>query len=209
MYNPYNGALYTQQEVLDAVCAEENRVEYRKCRNLYQEAAGAIAAGKIIGWFQGCSEAGPRALGNRSILADPRNPEMKDILNSRVKFREAFRPFAPSVLFEYQEQYFDLSVPSPYMLMVAEIWPRKRKEIPAVTHIDGTGRIQTVMKEMNPAYYSLISAFHKLTGIPIVLNTSFNINKEPIVESPGDALRCFLSTDLDELFLGSYRVTKK
>lgn len=209
MHCPYNGALYTREKILDAVSCEAERINYSECESLYDDAAEAIAAGNMIGWFQGRSEGGPRALGNRSILADPRKPEMKDILNSRVKFRESFRPFAPSILYEYQEEYFDLPVPSPYMLMVADIWPRKRADIPAVTHIDGTGRIQSVIRELNPSYHALISAFYRLTGVPVILNTSFNVNGEPIVETPMDALRCFLGTDLDELFIGDYRVTKK
>lgn len=209
MYCPYNGALYARQEILDAVGCESERINCIESKDLYSEAAESIAAGKIIGWFQGRSEGGPRALGNRSILADPRRPDMKDILNSRVKFRESFRPFAPSILYEYQEEYFNLSVPSPYMLMVADIWPRKREEIPAVTHIDGTGRIQSVIRELNPTYHALISAFYRLTGVPVILNTSFNVNKEPIVETPMDALHCFLGTDLDELFMGNFRITKK
>lgn len=134
---------------------------------------------------------------------------MKDIVNSRVKFREGFRPFAPSVLWEYQREYFDLDIATPYMLMVADIWPRKRSVIPAVTHVDGTGRVQTVVRELNPRYYQLIEAFFKITGVPIVLNTSFNVKGEPIVETPGDAIRCFLGTNFDELYLGDTLVVKK
>ena len=133
---------------------------------------------------------------------------MKDIINYRVKFREAFRPFAPSVLYEYQQEYFDLDIPSPYMLMVADIWPEKREQIPSVTHIDGTGRLQTVVKGMNPVYYELIHHFYKLTGVPVLLNTSFNVNGEPIVETPDDAIKCFLHSDFDELYVEDVLVTK-
>lgn len=209
MFSPYTGKKYTNDEVWEAVNQHLHEIIAEQCINKYAQAAKAIADGKIVGWFQGASECGPRALGNRSLLADPRNPEMKDIINSRVKFREAFRPFAPSVLFEFQQEYFDLDIPSPYMLIVADIWPVKRKVIPAVTHIDGTGRLQTVLKDMNPTYYELISHFYKLTGVPIVLNTSFNINKEPIVETPKDAVKCFLNSDFDELYIEDIHITKR
>lgn len=208
MFNPYGGKRYTQEEICQAIKKYENQIIATKWENQYKQAAKSISEGKIIGWFQGSSEGGPRALGNRSILADPRDPNMKDILNSRVKFRESFRPFAPSVLYEYQEEYFDLDIKSPYMLMVADIWPVKRAEIPSVTHIDGTGRIQTVVKELSPEYYQLIDSFYELTGVPIVLNTSFNVNKEPIVESPEDAIHCFLNTYIDELYLEDYLIQR-
>lgn len=208
MFNPYNGKTYTQEEICQAIKRYDTKIIAVKCDDQYKQAAISIAEGKIIGWFQGRSEGGPRALGNRSILADPRNPKMKDILNNRVKFREAFRPFAPSVLFEFQQEYFDLDIPSPYMLMVADIWPIKRAEIPSVTHIDGTGRIQTVLKELSPEYHQLIYAFYERTGVPIVLNTSFNVNKEPIVESPDDAINCFLNTDIDELYIEHYYIKR-
>ena len=178
------------------------------CDDVFSKAATSIANGKIIGWFQGKSECGPRALGNRSILADPRDPGMKDRLNAKVKFRESFRPFAPSILWERQQDYFDLDVPSPYMLMVADILEEKRYLIPSVTHVDGTGRLQTVMKELNPMFYRLIEKFDETTGIPIVLNTSFNIRGEPIVETPDDAIQCFLGTGIDELYISSYFVKK-
>jgi carbamoyltransferase len=157
--------------------------------------AGHIAEGKIIAWFQGPSETGPRALGNRSILADPRNPDMKDILNSRVKFREGFRPFAPSVLNEYAEEWFGLK-DSPFMLRVCNVL---KAGIPSVSHVDYTARIQTVTKEDNPNYYDLIKSFNDITGVPLLLNTSFNIKGESIVETPQDALNCFLNTDVDIL----------
>ena len=133
---------------------------------------------------------------------------MKDHLNAKVKFREAFRPFAPSVLWEHQQEYFDLDIPSPYMLMVSDILEEKRHLIPSVTHVDGTGRLQTVMKELNPKFYKLIEKFDEITGVPIVLNTSFNIRGEPIVETPDDAIRCFMGTGIDELYISNYFIQK-
>ncbi len=209
MFSPYTGKKYSIGEILDAIKVFDSKISAAQCENKYYQAANSISEGKIIGWFQGKSECGPRALGNRSILCDPRRPEMKDVLNSRVKFRETFRPFAPSILYDFQQEYFDLDIPSPYMLIVAAIWPRKRHIIPAVTHVDGTGRLQSVLKELNPDYYELINNFHKITGVPILLNTSFNINKEPIVETPYDAINCFLSTDFDELYIEDFLILKK
>jgi carbamoyltransferase len=167
-----------------------------------------LVEGKIIGWYQGRMEMGPRALGNRSILADPRCDEMKDLLNARVKFRESFRPFAPSVLDEKTGEWFNSSYPSPYMILVYDVLPEKRALIPAVTHVDGTGRVQTVSRKHNPRYYRLIAEFERLTGVPIVLNTSFNIRGEPIVHRPEQAVECFLKTGMDALFLGDYMLTK-
>ena len=209
MFSPYLCKEYTNQEIENALYQCSGKLQVVHSYHKYKQAAEAISAGKIIAWFQGRSEYGPRALGNRSILADARNKEMKDIVNRRVKFRESFRPFAPSVLYEHQKEYFDLDIPSPYMLMIANVLENKRDAIPAVVHVDGTGRLQSVMKELNPIYHKLIETFYQITGIPVILNTSFNINKEPIVESPTDALKCFLSTDLDELYLGDYVITKR
>ena len=169
--------------------------------------AQAIANGKVVGWYQGRSEFGPRALGHRSILADPRKAYMKDYLNASVKFREAFRPYTPSCLAEHAHAYFDLSVPSPFMLLAPEVHLWKRREIPAVTHVDGTARVQTVTPA-NGRYYDLITAFHNLTGVPMVLNTSFNVAGEPMVETPEDAVRCFQSTALDILVMDEWMVTK-
>lgn len=209
MFSPYLGNEYTDKEVL-MVCEQyTDEINFSSCSNKFEEAANSIASGRIIGWFQGRSECGPRALGNRSILADARNKNMKEILNARVKFREHFRPFAPSILFEYQEEFFDLDIPSPYMLMVADIFPAKQNIIPAVTHVDGTGRLQTVLRELNPTYHRLIESFYELTGVPVVLNTSFNVNKEPIVETPEHAIRCFLISDFDELYIENIFITKK
>jgi carbamoyltransferase len=182
---------------------------YRKLADceLTQMAAQAISDGKIVGWFQGRMEFGPRALGNRSIIVDPRRPEMKDTLNARIKKREPFRPFAPSILEERVGEYFEQTHPSPTMLMVYQVKKNKQSVIPAVTHVDGSGRLQTVSRATNPRYYDLISDFEKLTGVPVVLNTSFN-EDEPIVCSPDEALNCFQRTRMDLLFLGHYMVQR-
>ena len=209
MFSPFLGKEYTQEDILRDIEKYQDRIYASKCDNVFKQAATSISEGKIIGWYQGGAECGPRALGNRSLLADPRRAEMKDIVNKRVKFREAFRPFAPSVLWEHQQEYFDLDIPSPYMLMVSDIWPKKREVIPAVTHVDGTGRLQTVIKEMNPKYHKLIESFYEITGVPVVLDTSFNVKGEPIVETPEDAIKCFLGSNFDELYLGEMLVVKK
>lgn len=174
---------------------------------LTKTAAERIADGKIVGWFQGRMEWGPRALGNRSILADPRRPAMKDVLNERVKHREAFRPFAPSILEEVVGEYFERSHPSPFMTLAYPVRPDKRDRIPAPTHIDGTGRLQTVRRQANPLYWQLIRDFGRLTGVPVVLNTSFNDN-EPIVCALEEAVNCFLRTKMDVLVVGNYLVEK-
>lgn len=169
-----------------------------------KEVAQAIANGSIVGWYQGKSESGNRALGNRSILADPREPHIKDMINELIKQREDFRPFAPTVLEEHYQEYFDTTQPSPYM---SRIMPVKSDKIPGVTHIDGTARIQTLTREQNPRYYDLINEFYKITGIPMLLNTSFNC-KEPIVETPDDAIATFKRTELDLLVINDYIVRK-
>jgi carbamoyltransferase len=174
---------------------------------LLDAVADEIAAGNAVGWFQGRMEWGPRALGNRSIVAHPGLPGMKDILNARIKHREWFRPFAPSILAEYQNEYFEHDHPSPFMLHVYRIRPDKRKQLCAVNHVDNTGRLQTVTRDENPLYYDLISAFHRRTGIPVVLNTSFNEN-EPIVCTPEDAIDCFQRTRMDVLAIGPFLVAK-
>ena len=174
---------------------------------LMKRTASIIANGKIVGWFQGRAEWGPRALGNRSIVADPRRPEMKEILNRRIKHREIFRPFAPSILAEATGEYFEKSHPSPFMTLAYSVRPEKREKIPAPTHVDGTGRLQTVTREANPRYHALISAFRDLTGVPVVLNTSFNDN-EPIVCRPEEALDCFLRTQMDALVLGDFLIAR-
>jgi carbamoyltransferase len=169
--------------------------------------AAHIANGKIVGWFQGRMEFGPRALGNRSIVVDPRRAEMKDILNQRIKHREIFRPFAPSILEERTGDYFAQTHPSPFMLMTYPVRPEKRDLIPAPTHVDGTGRLQTVNREQNPLYWQLIKEFEKITGVPVLLNTSFNDN-EPVVCRPQEALDCFLRTRMDVLVMGNYIVER-
>jgi carbamoyltransferase len=184
-------------------------LDYRKLERppLLEKVAAQIAAGNVIGWFQGRMEWGPRALGNRSILAHPGLPNMKDVLNARIKHREWFRPFAPSILADHQHEYFEHDHPSPFMLHVYKIRPEKRKLLCAVNHVDDTGRLQTVTREENPLYYDLISAFHRKTGIPVILNTSFNEN-EPIVCTPEEAIDCFQRTRMDVLAIGPYLVTK-
>ncbi len=170
-------------------------------------AAQHIRDGKIVGWFQGRAEWGPRALGNRSILVDPRRAEMKDVLNQRIKHRENFRPFAPSILDEATGEYFERSHPSPFMTQAYAVRPEKRGAIPAPTHVDGTGRLQTVSRATNPRYWRLIREFANLTGVPVVLNTSFNDN-EPIVCRPEEAIDCFVRTHMDVLVLGNTIVVK-
>ncbi len=184
-------------------------VEYRRLDRaaLLEEVAEQIAAGNVIGWFQGRMEWGPRALGNRSIVAHPGLPNMKDVLNARIKHREWFRPFAPSILAEYQHEYFEHDHPSPFMLHVYKIRAEKRKLLCAVNHVDDTGRLQTVTRDENPLYYDLISAFHRKTGIPVILNTSFNEN-EPIVCTPEEAIDCFLRTRMDVLAIGPFVAMK-
>jgi len=174
---------------------------------LLQETAEQIASGNVIGWFQGRMEWGPRALGNRSIVAHPGLPNMKDVLNARIKHREWFRPFAPSIMADHQHEYFEHDHPSPFMLHVYKIRPEKRKELCAVNHVDDTGRLQSVTREENSMYYDLISAFHRRTGIPVILNTSFNEN-EPIVCTPEEAIDCFQRTRMDVLAIGPFLVVK-
>jgi carbamoyltransferase len=177
------------------------------CADPIGRAADLIADGKVVGWFQGRMEFGPRALGNRSILADPRKAEMKDILNARVKHREPFRPFAPVILAERTGDYFEKDYPSPFMLLVYNVREEKRAEVPAITHVDGTGRLQTVSADENAAYYNVVRAFGERTGTPVLLNTSFNEN-EPIVCTPADAIRCWQTTKMDALFLGDVVVER-
>ncbi len=207
------GKLYSEASVKEALkpYLTDPSIEIQEFSDLdamYDLMASAIESGQITSWFQGRSEFGPRALGNRSIIADPRRADMKDILNSRVKFRESFRPFTPSVLAERCSEFFELNVESPFMLLAAYVKPGKAKLVPAITHVDNTARVQTVTRDVNERYYDLIKAFDKRTGIPMVLETSFNVAGEPIVESPSDAVRCFLSTDIDVLCIDRYFVKK-
>ncbi|MGC2801143.1 MAG: carbamoyltransferase [Candidatus Acidiferrum sp.] len=212
MDQAYWGPGYTRDESRSAIDANGMvrngcRVEELAENNLMQRTAAIVADGKILGWFQGRAEWGPRALGNRSIVADPRRAEMKEILNQRIKHREIFRPFAPSILAESTGEWFEKSHPSPFMTLAYSVRPEKRDKIPAPTHVDGTGRLQTVTREANPRYWSLIKAFEQLTGVPVVLNTSFNDN-EPIVCSPAEALDCFQRTQMDALVLGDFLITR-
>ncbi|GGE47161.1 carbamoyltransferase [Pedobacter psychrotolerans] len=184
-----------------------NKFNYaRKSENIYQDTAKLLAEGKIIGWVQGKAEYGPRSLGNRSILADPRNENIKDIINSKVKFREEFRPFAPSILHEYGHEYFENYSESPYMEKALVFKKESFNKVPGVVHTDGTGRLQTVKKEYNERYYNLISAFKELTGIPILLNTSFNIMGKPIIHSVEDAVAMFCTTGIDALVIDDYLI---
>jgi len=207
MEHAYWGPEFSDADIRRAL--ERHGLAYRQLdrETLVRETAQRIAQGKVVGWFQGRMEWGPRALGNRSIVVDPRRPEMKDILNKRVKHREPFRPFAPSVLEEYTGEYYEHSYPSPFMLLAYKVRPEKRDEIPAPTHVDGTGRLQTVSQKTNPLYWRLIDEFRKLTGVPVVLNTSFNEN-EPIVCTPDEAIDCFLRTHMDVLAIGSFLVER-
>ena len=198
------GRTYSEAEISSAVRQLPGQVCSRSSRVL-EETADLLAQGKIVGWFQHGSEVGPRALGQRSIFCDPRQPQMKDILNQRVKFREGFRPFAPVILEEDVYDWFDVERPygtSPFMLRVLPFRPEQAFRVPAVVHVDGTGRVQTVSQKTSPELHRLLSEFKKRTGIPILLNTSFNIAGEPIVETPADALWCFLYTEMDACVLG-------
>ena len=213
MDHAYWGPEYSREEISRAI--DSNALPQKGCvvsqlseQELMRRAAAMIADGKILGWFQGRAEWGPRALGNRSIVADPRRPEMKEILNRRIKHREIFRPFAPSILAEATSEYFEKSHPSPFMTLAYAVRPEKREKIPAPTHVDGTGRLQTVTREANLRYHALISAFRDLTGVPVVLNTSFNDN-EPIVCRPEEAIDCFQRTQMDALVLGDFLITRQ
>ena len=181
---------------------------YRRVADPELDAAALLAGGRVVGRFTGRAEIGPRALGARSILADPRRPEMKDVVNNRVKRREPFRPFAPSVLHERGADYFDGFHPTPFMLFVLPVRPEKRCVIPAVTHVDGTGRVQSVTRASDPGFHRLITNFERLTGVPVVLNTSFNVRGEPIVNTPQEAVADFVGTQMDALFLGPFLTEK-
>jgi len=215
MDHSYWGPSATPQEIARAVAARQADFDSEHCAieriadedALCRRTAQAISEGKVIGWFQGRLEWGPRALGNRSILGDPRRADMKDILNLKIKRRESFRPFAPSILREAVKDWFETDGDVPFMMQVFKIRPEKRKEIPAVTHVDGSGRLQTVTEKGNARYARLIKAFGALTGVPIVLNTSFNEN-EPVVCRPEEAIDCFLRTKMDVLVLGDTFITR-
>ncbi|OGL47301.1 MAG: hypothetical protein A2161_18780 [Candidatus Schekmanbacteria bacterium RBG_13_48_7] len=206
MTHAYWGPSYSDKEYEAAF--EKRGIQYRKEKNIEKTCAKFIAEGKIIGWFQGRMEFGPRALGNRSIFADPRDPKMKDRLNEKVKHREPYRPFAPAIKLESVQDYFETGDPEPFMLRVYRFKNEKAEKVPAVNHVDDTGRVQTVDRKTNARFWKLIDEFETLTGIPIILNTSFNIQGEPIVCTPDDAVNCYLGTDIDILILGNYIAEK-
>jgi carbamoyltransferase len=206
--HPFYGPEYSDRDI-EAALAEAGLQGVRmEEAELLDRVAHDLGAGRIVGWFQGRSEMGPRALGNRSILADPRRAETKDLINARVKHREPFRPFAPAVLIERASEFFHLDQPDPFMTLAPRVRADKAHLIPAAVHVDGTGRIQTVERNANPRYYGIIEAFGKLTGVPVLLNTSFN-RQEPIVEHPRHAVSCYLRTGLDVLVMGNYYTTDR
>ena len=215
MRHGYWGPQFNDAMIASAIDARGAEIDTRRCartqipieQQLCEWTASKIADGNIVGWFQGRMEWGARALGNRSILADPRRRDMRDIINARIKFREKFRPFAPSVAVEALHDFFVDAVHDPFMIQVYPVRPDKRDVIPAVTHVDGSGRLQTVSRDTNGRYWALIQAFGKKTGVPVLLNTSFNEN-EPIVLTPDQALDCFLRTDMDVLVMGSHVLEK-
>ncbi len=215
MEHAYWGPEYNSEAISDELKVINGELSRQGCKvtkiedeeQLCKITAQAISEGKIVGWFQGRMEWGPRALGNRSIVVDPRKAEMKDILNARIKHRETFRPFAPSILEEKTSEYFEKTYPSPFMLFAYKVRPEKMHIIPAPCHVDGTGRLQTVSKETNPRYWNLIKEFENITGVPVVLNTSFNEN-EPIVNTPKEALDCFLRTKMDMLVMENFIIER-
>jgi carbamoyltransferase len=215
MDHGYWGPTFSESECATAIDTARSEFESVRCKTYRHPNADALSAwtaeriaeGKIVGWFQGGMEWGSRALGHRSILADPRRAEMREIINATIKFREAFRPFAPSILEERLNDFFDGAGADPFMTQVYPLLPHKKCQVPAIIHVDGTGRIHTVNRDTNPLYWQLIREFESRTGVPIVLNTSFNEN-EPIVHKPAEALDCFFRTGLDVLVLGSHSIEK-
>ena len=202
----YWGPEYSNDEI--EATLKQAKISYRRADDVCAEAAKLVADDKILGWFQGRLEVGPRALGARSIIANPTNPAMKDAVNNNVKFREPWRPFAPSILEEHMEEYFGTSHPSPFMILAFDAQDDVKEKIPAALHVDDTGRPQTVDKETNPRYWHLIDEFRKLTGVPVVLNTSFNVDSEPIVCTPKNALATFYMSGMDALAIGDFIVEK-
>tara|TARA_Y100000768_G_C23982097_1_gene686502 strand:- start:1698 stop:3413 length:1716 start_codon:yes stop_codon:yes gene_type:complete len=205
-HNFYIGSRFSDTDIENTL--KKNEILYEKPPNLTKEVAKYLLDGKIISWFQGAAEFGPRALGNRSILSRPFPESQRDFINKRVKFREEFRPFAPAVLDEYKKNYFIIDQESPHMLIACKVKPNKKSEIPAVVHIDDTCRVQTVKKINNELFYNLLKAFHKISGCPVLLNTSFNVKGQPIVNTPQQAIDCFISTKIDVLVIGSYIIKK-
>jgi carbamoyltransferase len=228
MHGAYLGPEFSPDEIEHCLKSHEAPYVRLSREALIQRVAELIAAERVVGWFQGRMEFGPRALGARSILGDPRSPRMQAQMNLKIKFREGFRPFAPSVLRERVREYFELDCDSPYMLLVAPLKKERqvpmrrdqrdlwgidqlnvvRSDIPAVTHVDYSARVQTVSRDTNPDYYDLLEAFERLTGCPVLVNTSFNVRGEPIVCTPDDAFRCFMRTDIDALAMGPFLLDK-
>jgi len=214
MNHAYWGHSYGEGEIVAFL--RDNNIAYRRFENedeLLDQVVHRLVQGKVVGWSQGRFEWGPRALGNRSILADPRNPEMKDIVNAKIKFREPYRPFAPSVLAEDAEKYFELPdaakhYPARYMLYVVPVKISQQSTLPAITHVDGTGRLQTVFRDESQRYYNLIQRFGQATGVPVLLNTSFNLKGEPIVNTPENAFHTFSKSEMDALVLDNFMVEK-
>jgi carbamoyltransferase len=209
MEHVYYGREYSNEEIKKFLKEQGLPFDRLEDDELIEAIADLLPGENVIGWFQGRMEYGPRALGNRSIIADARNHENWKKVNLKIKFRESFRPFAPTVLEEKVSEWFDLDRPSPYMLLVADVKEDKREQVPAITHVDGSARIQTINREQNPRYYDLIKKFDEKTGCPVIINTSFNVRGEPIVMSPKDALNCFLHTQMDYLVLGNFLLSKK
>ncbi len=208
MQNAFWGPEFSKEDMRALLQDEGLAFETMQESASLDQTARWIAEGKVVGWYQGRMEFGPRALGNRSILGDARNPKMKDIINEKIKLREGFRPFAPAVKVEKVSEYFELDCASPYMLLVAPVRQEKRAMLPSVTHADGSARVQTVSRDENPRFYALIDRFEALTGVPVIINTSFNVRGEPMVCSPKEALNCFLRTDMDHLVLGDFVLSK-
>jgi carbamoyltransferase len=211
MDHAYTGVAYTDERVQADAAKAMVRIQAtsRKSADICADTAKLLAEGHVIGWFQGRSEFGPRALGNRSLLADPRNPQIKDKLNIQVKHRQAFRPFAPVVLAERAHEIFEDHRDSPFMLLAEAVKPEWRDRIPGVVHVDGTARVQTIREDQNPRLYRLLKEFDRLTGVPVLVNTSFNVKGEPIVETPADAIHCFLTTGIDYLILHDMIMSKR
>jgi len=204
--NPFVGTEYSDTAIEKKL--KKYKLQFTQSDDICHDVAKLLAEGKIVGWFQGKMEIGPRSLGARSILANPIYEDMKAKINAEVKYREPYRPFAPSIISEKTSDYFELEVDAPFMLKVCDVVEEKKSVIPAVTHVDGSARVQTVHKQTNPKYHNLIKRLGEITGVPIVLNTSFNVMGEPVVESPTDAIRCFFTTGIDTLAIGSFIVEK-
>lgn len=206
MEHVYLGPEFRDEEIKQKL--EERKIQYQRENDIAKTTAELIAQGNIIGWFQGKMEWGPRALGNRSILADPRDPMMRERIN-RIKGRENFRPICPSILEEKVGEWFECSKPSPFMLFARKVWPDKAHFIPAVVHVGGTARLQTVSQRQNPLFYQFIREFEKITNIPLVVNTSLNYRGKPIVATIDQALECFINSGLDYLIIGSFVIAKE